>query len=67
MGFEDSPSGGLSLVSFHSISKGFIGECGIRGGYFELFGIDPEVRSRRPLHHALLVAEILCRPFQPPR
>jgi hypothetical protein len=23
----------LEMVSFHSISKGFLGECGIRGGY----------------------------------
>ena len=37
---------GLALVSFHSISKGFIGECGIRGGYFELFGIDPQVKAQ---------------------
>ena len=37
---------GLALVSFHSISKGFIGECGIRGGYFELFGIDPLVKAQ---------------------
>ena len=28
------------LVSFHSISKGFTGECGLRGGYFELTNID---------------------------
>eukprot|EP00750_Incisomonas_marina_P008224 INCI15376.2.p1 GENE.INCI15376.2~~INCI15376.2.p1 ORF type:complete len:411 (-),score=72.68 INCI15376.2:1795-3027(-) len=25
----------LQLVSFHSTSKGFIGECGLRGGYFQ--------------------------------
>ena len=24
------------LISFHSTSKGFFGECGLRGGYFEL-------------------------------
>lgn len=24
--------GQLQLVSFHSISKGFLGECGLRGG-----------------------------------
>jgi alanine transaminase len=43
MGFEDRPGSGLSLVSFHSVSKGFVGECGIRGGYFELFGFDDGV------------------------
>jgi alanine transaminase len=33
----------LELVSFHSTSKGMVGECGHRGGYFELNGFDPEV------------------------
>ena len=28
------------LVSFHSTSKGLIGECGLRGGYMELIGFD---------------------------
>ena len=37
---------GLQLVSFHSVSKGFLGECGIRGGYFELTGFDPEVQAQ---------------------
>lgn len=31
------------LFSFHSTSKGVIGECGRRGGYFECTHIDPEV------------------------
>lgn len=35
----------VELLSFHSASKGFIGECGIRGGYMELHNIDPEVRG----------------------
>lgn len=43
MGYSDSADSGLALVSFHSISKGFIGECGLRGGYFELFGFPAEV------------------------
>jgi alanine transaminase len=33
----------FELISFHSISKGMIGECGRRGGYFELCGFDPKV------------------------
>jgi alanine transaminase len=33
----------VELASLHSISKGMVGECGHRGGYFELVGIDPEV------------------------
>ncbi|RKP25276.1 pyridoxal phosphate-dependent transferase, partial [Syncephalis pseudoplumigaleata] len=31
------------LFSFHSISKGMVGECGRRGGYFECTNISPEV------------------------
>lgn len=31
----------VELVSFHSTSKGIQGECGIRGGYFELCNVDP--------------------------
>ena len=33
----------VELVSFHSTSKGMVGECGQRGGFFELVGFDPEV------------------------
>ena len=35
----------LELASLHSISKGMVGECGHRGGYFELLGFDPEVEA----------------------
>jgi alanine transaminase len=35
----------VEMISFHSVSKGFIGECGIRGGYFELYNIDPVVKA----------------------
>lgn len=28
----------LPCVSLHSISKGFIGECGRRGGFMEVLG-----------------------------
>lgn len=34
---------GVELVSFHSISKGVSGECGRRGGYFELCNISEDV------------------------
>ena len=34
------------LFSFHSFSKGFAGECGIRGGYVEVLNIDPAVKSQ---------------------
>ncbi|KII69784.1 Alanine aminotransferase 2 [Thelohanellus kitauei] len=35
----------FTLVSFHSVSKGYYSECGIRGGYMELFGFKPELRA----------------------
>ncbi|EPQ30985.1 uncharacterized protein PFL1_01174 [Pseudozyma flocculosa PF-1] len=35
----------VELVSFHSISKGVSGECGRRGGYFELVNIDAAVEA----------------------
>lgn len=37
---------GVELVSFHSVSKGFVGECGRRGGYMELVNIDPDVKMQ---------------------
>lgn len=37
---------GVELVSFHSVSKGFVGECGKRGGYMELIGFDRVVREQ---------------------
>ncbi|KAH0553203.1 hypothetical protein GP486_006622 [Trichoglossum hirsutum] len=33
----------VELASLHSVSKGMVGECGQRGGYFELVGFDPKV------------------------
>jgi alanine transaminase len=36
----------VELVSFHSTSKGFIGECGRRGGFMELCGFDSEVKDQ---------------------
>ncbi|KAG0320009.1 hypothetical protein BGZ99_004723 [Dissophora globulifera] len=34
---------GQELISYHSISKGMIGECGRRGGYFECEGMDTSI------------------------
>jgi len=34
------------VISFHSTSKGFIGECGLRGGYFEMQNIPADVRAQ---------------------
>ncbi|KAJ1653277.1 alanine transaminase [Dispira simplex] len=36
----------VELVSFHSISKGVVGECGRRGGYFECVNLDPRVMEQ---------------------
>ncbi|KAF2092516.1 PLP-dependent transferase [Rhizodiscina lignyota] len=36
----------IELASLHSISKGMVGECGHRGGYFELIGFDQEVQDQ---------------------
>jgi alanine-synthesizing transaminase len=35
----------VPLFSFHSVSKGFLGECGHRGGYTEFRNIPPDVLS----------------------
>jgi aspartate/methionine/tyrosine aminotransferase len=29
----------VELVSMHSVSKGLLGECGLRGGYYELHNL----------------------------
>lgn len=39
----------VQLVSFHSVSKGYWGECGQRGGYFEMTNIPPEVYIMFPV------------------
>eukprot|EP01038_Epipyxis_sp_PR26KG_P004744 gene4744-6655_t len=33
---------GVELASFHTVSKGAYGECGLRGGYMELLNFDPD-------------------------
>lgn len=43
---KDSKFDNLELASLHSISKGMVGECGHRGGYFELIGFDQEVKDQ---------------------
>ncbi|KAE8648708.1 hypothetical protein Csa_008240 [Cucumis sativus] len=37
----------LQLISFHTVSKGYWGECGQRGGYFEMTNIPPRVSFQR--------------------
>merc|ERR1719181_2042931 len=36
----------VEVVSFHTVSKGVIGECGMRGGYMELVNIHPGVKDQ---------------------
>jgi alanine transaminase len=36
----------ISLVSYQSVSKGYYGECGKRGGYMEVTGFRPEIREQ---------------------
>ena len=38
-----APYNTMELASFMSASKGFMGECGYRGGYAEVINLDPEV------------------------
>jgi aspartate/methionine/tyrosine aminotransferase len=40
---EEEKMADVSLFSFHSCSKGFLGECGLRGGYMEIRNIPAEV------------------------
>ncbi|XP_078542121.1 alanine aminotransferase 2-like [Lissotriton helveticus] len=58
--FEMGPkySNALELASFHSISKGFMGECGVGGGYMEVINMDPEVKQQL----TNLVSMRLCPP-----
>ncbi|CAJ0593735.1 unnamed protein product [Cylicocyclus nassatus] len=37
-----APYNKMELASFHSSSKGYMGECGVRGGYVEFFNLDPK-------------------------
>eukprot|EP01012_Entosiphon_sulcatum_P063118 TRINITY_DN9010_c0_g1_i1.p1 TRINITY_DN9010_c0_g1~~TRINITY_DN9010_c0_g1_i1.p1 ORF type:complete len:493 (-),score=112.06 TRINITY_DN9010_c0_g1_i1:9-1487(-) len=41
-GYKDT----VQLISFHSVSKGMLGECGLRGGYFEMVNFDSQVMDQ---------------------
>nr|XP_021408229.1 alanine aminotransferase 2 [Lonchura striata domestica] len=51
-------SDSVELASFHSISKGFMGECGLRGGYMEVVNLHPEVKAQL----TKMVSVRLCPP-----
>ncbi|XP_067640968.1 alanine aminotransferase 1-like [Eurosta solidaginis] len=40
-----SPYREMELASFMSASKGYLGECGIRGGYMEIVNFCPQVKA----------------------
>lgn len=40
-----SPYDKMELASFMSCSKGYMGECGLRGGYAEVVNMCPEVKA----------------------
>ncbi|MCL1907754.1 MAG: aminotransferase class I/II-fold pyridoxal phosphate-dependent enzyme [Holophagaceae bacterium] len=42
----DKDEKGVSLFSFHSCSKGFLGECGQRGGYMEIRNVPSDVAAQ---------------------
>ncbi|KAI7810098.1 Gpt2l protein, partial [Triplophysa rosa] len=58
--FEMGPeySNKVELVSFHSTSKCYMGECGFRGGYMEVINMDPDVKAQL----TKLVSVRLCPP-----
>uniref|UniRef100_A0A8C4QK04 alanine transaminase n=1 Tax=Eptatretus burgeri TaxID=7764 RepID=A0A8C4QK04_EPTBU len=58
--FEMGPefSNKVELASYHSTSKGYMGECGFRGGYMEVVNMDPQVKN----HLVKLVSVRLCSP-----
>ncbi|KAK3102619.1 hypothetical protein FSP39_012706 [Pinctada imbricata] len=41
----DDPYNKMELASFMSASKGFMGECGFRGGYSEVINLQPDVKA----------------------
>jgi alanine transaminase len=40
-----APYNSMELASFMSCSKGYMGECGIRGGYAEVVNMDDDVKA----------------------
>lgn len=64
----------VSLFSFHSTSKGFLGECGHRGGYVECRNVPPEVLQELTKHQSValcsnsvgqIVTYLMVRPPRP--
>lgn len=51
-----APYDQIELASFMSISKGYMGECGLRGGWMELVNLEPDVQAN--LYKA--ISAMLC-------
>lgn len=43
---KDKGRKGPALFSFHSVSKGLLGECGLRGGYLECYNVPKEITAQ---------------------
>ncbi|BET03250.1 Alanine aminotransferase [Nesidiocoris tenuis] len=50
------PYSNMELASFMSGSKGYMGECGVRGGWSEVINLDPDVKAM--LHKS--ISAMLC-------
>ncbi|XP_057664641.1 alanine aminotransferase 1 [Diorhabda carinulata] len=46
----------MELASFMSCSKGYMGECGLRGGYAEVLNMDPHVKTQ----YLKAISAMLC-------
>ncbi len=64
----------VALFSFHSTSKGFLGECGHRGGYVECRNVPPDVLDELTKHQSValcsnsvgqIVTYLMVRPPRP--
>ena len=71
---EDPKYDSIQLASCHSTSKGFIGECGQRGGYVELVGFSSDFMdqfyklasiSLCPVVTGQVLTELMVNPPQP--
>lgn len=51
-----SPYKDMELASFMSCSKGYMGECGLRGGYAEVINLCPEVKAQ----YLKAISAMLC-------
>ena len=65
----------VQLISFHSTSKGYVGECGRRGGYMELYNMPLNFHDKlvRLIGESLpcantagqIVTSLMCKPPRP--